>query len=116
MQLALLPVVVLDQALEHAGGLDAEDELRVGLELAGARPSGDRVGAAAEARAVDAQRLAGLAVAVDDDERPATSPPFSSGTKPSCSRLTPKKASTSSITVSDSGCSLKRASPQFFET
>ena len=45
--------------------------------------------------------------------RPATSPPFSSGTKPSCSRLTPKKASTSSITVSDSGCSLKRASSQF---
>jgi hypothetical protein len=56
---------VLDQALEHAGGLDAEDELGVRLELQLLDRGGHRVGAAAEAGAVDVQGFAGLGVLVD---------------------------------------------------
>ena len=47
---------------------------------------------------------------------PAMSPPFSSGMNPSCSRFTPNRASTSSMTASLSGCSLKRQSSQFLLT
>src|SRR5262249_49914573 len=65
-----LPELVALEALEDAAGLDREDELRVGLEGELLDARGDRVGARAEARAVDALDLAGLPVGVEDDEAP----------------------------------------------
>ncbi len=59
---------MLHQSLEHAGGLDGEDELRLGLELQVLHRGGDTVGPAPEAGAVDAELLAGFAVAIDDDQ------------------------------------------------
>src|SRR5207249_5498043 len=65
-----LPVLVLHQTLEHAGGLYGQDEIGVGLELQVLDGDRDGISARAELGAVDAQRLAGLRVAVDDHELP----------------------------------------------
>ena len=56
------------QPLEHAAGLDAENEFSLGLECQVLHQRGDGVGARAEAGAVDLLRLAAVEVGVVDDQ------------------------------------------------
>ena len=62
------PEAVIVEALEHATGLDRQDELGLGSEAQVLDRVGDRVGARAEAGAVDLDPVAGLRVTVDDDQ------------------------------------------------
>ena len=113
-----LPELVALQPLEHTARLDRQDELRLGLELEVLDRGGDRVGAAAEPGAVDPLDLAGLEVRIEHDQLAGDRAAVLVGDEAELLAvdLAPeKRASMSSITVSDSTCSWNIASPQFFD-